>query len=40
MLKTVIIVVAVIWGGTTLIGLALLVGSRYSKRIRTFFSGN
>lgn len=40
MLRIVMIALAAIWGASMLFGLALLVGSRYSVRIRRFVSGD
>ncbi|MES3153082.1 hypothetical protein [Sphingomonas faeni] len=39
MLKIVIVVVAAIWGASMLFGVSLLVGSRYSARVRRFVTG-
>jgi hypothetical protein len=38
MLRIVVIVIAAIWGASMLFGVTLLVGSRYSARIRRFVS--
>jgi hypothetical protein len=40
MLRIVVIVIAAIWGASMLFGVTLLVGSRYSARIRRFVSGD
>jgi hypothetical protein len=40
MLRIVIIAFAAIWGASMLFGVTLLIGSRYSARIRRFVSGD
>ena len=40
MVKFVIITIAAIWGASMLFGVTLLVGSRYSTRIRRFVTGD
>ena len=40
MMEIVIIAFAAIWGASMLFGVTLLVGSRYSTRIRRFVSGD
>lgn len=40
MLKIAIITFAVIWGVSMVIGVTLLVGSRYSSRIRRFVAND
>ncbi len=39
MVKIIIIAFAVIWGTSLLFGVGLLVGSRYSRRVRRFVTG-
>ncbi|WP_276318449.1 hypothetical protein [Sphingomonas sp. UV9] len=40
MVKFVIIAIVAIWGASMLFGVTLLVGSRYSTRIRRFVTGD
>lgn len=40
MLKTAIMIFALIWGISMAIGVTLIIGSRYSRRIRTFVTGD
>ncbi|WP_268933050.1 hypothetical protein [Sphingomonas albertensis] len=40
MVKFVIIAIVAIWGASMLFGMTLLVGSRYSTRIRRFVTGD
>ena len=40
MVKIVIIAFMAIWGASMLFGVTLLVGSRYSTRIRRFVTGD